>query len=189
MITRTEAFTGLYAAWRLLLRDARATSLFDATPLGAVKSFFCALIVLPGYALIVTFVHTKTATDVNWFRFFLVEAIAYVITWCAWPLLMFYIATALDRSRDFLLYLTALNWSAGPQMLIWLFVLFLAFSGVFPQELVVVANLVALAVILMYHLFILRTTLRLTFLVALGLVIGEAIVSQFIDQARGAMLN
>lgn len=189
MITRTEAFTGLYAAWRLLLRDPRATSLFDATPLGALKSFSCALIVLPGYVLIVAFVHSKSAADANFFRFFLIEAIAYVLSWTAWPVLIFYIATALDRSKDFLLYLTALNWSAGPQMLIWLFVLFLHISGMFPIQIVAVVNIAALAVILLYHLFILRITLRLTFVVALGLVIGEAIVSQFIDQARGAMLN
>jgi len=189
MITIPEAFTGLYAAWRLFLRDARAVTLFDATPAGAVKSFFCALVVLPGYALVVAYVHSSTVEDIDWFRFILVEAIAYVATWCAWPLLMFYVTTALDKSSGYLLYLTAFNWSAGPQMLVWLIVLFLAFSGIVSRELVAVFNIAALVIILLYHLFILRTTLKLTFFVALGLVIGEMMLSQFINQARESMLR
>ena len=55
MITREEAITGLYAAWRLFLRDRRAVALFDDSYAGVVKSFFCAVIVLPGYVLLLAF--------------------------------------------------------------------------------------------------------------------------------------
>jgi hypothetical protein len=189
MITATEAFTGLYAAWRLFLRDARAVTLFDATPLGAFKSFFCALIVLPGYVLFVAYVHSRAATDVSTFRFFMVESIAYVVTWCAWPLLMFYIAQAMDKAGNYLLYLTAFNWSAGPQMLVWLIVLFLAFTGVVQTEVLVIVNIAAVVIVLLYHLFIMRTTMKLSFFISLGLVIGELMLSQFINQARESMLR
>jgi hypothetical protein len=189
MITTAEAFTGLYAAWRLFLRDARAITLFDATPLGAIKSFSCALIVLPGYALVVAYIHSVGLGDTHWFRFFAVETIAYVVTWCAWPLLMFYVTTALDKSNNYLLYVTAFNWSAGPQMLVWLTVLFFAFTGIVSREVLSVFNIAALIIVLVYHLFIMRTTLKLTFFVALGLVIGEMMLSQFINQARETMLR
>lgn len=189
MITTAEAFTGLYAAWRLFLRDARAVSLFDATPLGAIKSFFCALIVLPGYALVVAYIHSAGLGETDWFRFFTVETIAYVVTWCAWPLLMFYVAQALDKGNSYLLYLVAFNWSAGPQMLVWLTVLFFAFTGIVSRDVVAIFNIGALIIVLVYHLFIIRTTLKLTFFVALGLVIGEMMLSQFINQARETMLR
>lgn len=189
MITIPEAFTGLYAAWRLFLRDARAITLFDATPAGAIKSFWCALIVLPGYALIILLIHTRTAGDVDGFRFVLVEGIAYVVSWCAWPLLMFHVTRALDRSDRFLLYLTAFNWSAGPQMVIWLIVLFFVFSGILSREMVAIVNLAALIVILLYHLFIVRNTLKLSFFLSLGLVAGEVMVSQFVEVVRVSLLG
>ena len=189
MITIPEAFTGLFAAWRLFLRDPRAVALFDATPAGAIKSFWCALIVLPGYALIVVLVHTLSIGDADWFRFVLVEATAYTVTWCVWPLLMFYVAQALDRSDRYLLYLTAFNWSAGPQIVIWLIVLLLVFSGILTREMIAIVNIAALIVVLLYHLFIVRTTLKLSFFVSLGLVAGETMVSQFIDLVRVSLLR
>jgi len=189
MITLPEAFTGLYAAWRLFLRDERALPLLDATPAGTLKSFWCAAIVLPGYALIVVLVHTMAVVEVDWFRFVIVEAIAYVVSWCAWPLLMFYITQALDRSDRYFLYITAFNWSVGPQVAIWLFVLALVFSGVLSSEMTAIVNIAALIVVLLYHLFIIRKALKLTFFISLGLVSGEAMLAQFIELIRVSMLR
>ena len=189
MITTPEAFTGLFAAWRLFLRDERAAALFDGTPEGAVKSFYCALIVLPGYLLVIAYAHTPTAEEVDWLRFALVEAIAYAVSWTAWPLIMFYASRMLDRSASYCLYVAAYNWGAGPQILILLVVLFLAVSGVVSREVLAVASLAALVIILIYHLFIVRVTLKLTFFVSLGLVMSEAMVSQIVIHVRDAMLR
>lgn len=188
-ITIPEAFTGLFAAWRLFLRDERAVSLFDRTPEGALKSFYCALIVLPGYVLVVAFAHTVPLTEIDWFRFVVVEAIAYVVSWCAWPLLMFYAVRALDRSASYCLYVAAYNWGSGPQILVLLLVLFVAISGFVSREVVTIVNLVAIVIILLYHLFIVRVTLKLSFFVALGLVLSEAMVSQLVIHARNIMLR
>ena len=189
MITISEAFTGLYAAWRLFLRDTRAVALLDGTATGAIRSFYCALVVLPAYVLIVALAHPPITEEIGWFRFLLVEAIAYVVGWCAWPLLMYYVTQALDRTSGFFLYVAAFNWSAGPQIVIWLGVLVLAISGVVQREIVAVVNIAALIVIVVYHLFIVRVTLKLSFFVALALVIGEVMIRLFINQARESMLR
>jgi hypothetical protein len=189
MITPPEAFAGLFAAWRLFLRDERAAALFDGTPEGAVKSFYCALIVLPGYLLVVAYAHAPAGEDVDWLRFALVEAIAYAVSWTAWPLIMYYAARMLDRAGSYYRYVAAYNWGSGPQMLVLLAVLFLAVSGLVSREVLAVANLAALVIILLYHLFIIRVTLKLTFFVSLGLVVSEAMVSQFVIHAREAMLR
>jgi len=185
----TEAFTGLYGAWRLFLRDARAISLFDPTPLGALRSFWCALVVLPGYALIVILVHPLGMAEIDWFRFFLIEVVTYAVSWCAWPLLMYYVTQALDRSDRYFLYVAAFNWSAGPQVLVWLVVLFVVFSGVVSREVATIVNIAALVVLLLYHLFIIRTALKLSLFVSIGLVAGEAMVTQFIELIRVSMLR
>ena len=184
-----EAFTGLYAAWRLFLRDGRAITLFDPTAAGTLRSFWCALIILPGYALIVVLVHPLGMAEIDWFRFILVEAVTYAVSWCAWPLLMFYVTQALDRSDRFFLYITAFNWSAGPQIVVWLIVLVVVFSGVVSREVATIVNIAALIVILLYHLFIVRTTLKLSLFVSIGLVAGEAMVTQFIELIRVSMLR
>jgi hypothetical protein len=189
MITMAEAFTGLYAAWRLFLRDARAMTLFDPTAVGTLRSFWCALIVLPAYALIVFLVHPLGVVEVDWFRFILVELVTYAVSWCAWPLLMFYVTQALDRSEQFYLYVTAFNWSAGPQIVIWLIVLLVVFGGVVSREVAAIINIAALIVILLYHLFIVRTALKLSLFVSIGLVVGEAMITQFIELIRVSMLH
>lgn len=189
MITLPEAFTGLYAAWRLFLRDARGLTLLDGTPVGALRSFWCALVVLPVYALIIALVHTLGMDEIDWVRFFLVEAIAYVVSWCAWPLLMYYVAQALDRSDRYFLYVAAFNWSAGPQVMIWLFVLIVVFSGVVTRDVAAIVNIAALIVILLYHLFIVRNALKLGLFVSIGLVAGEAMVTQFIEVVRLSMMR
>jgi hypothetical protein len=54
---------------------------------------------------------------------------------------------------------------------------------------VTIVNLVAIVIILLYHLFIVRVTLKLSFFVALGLVLSEAMVSQLVIHARNMMLH
>jgi len=84
---------------------------------------------------------------------------------------------------------TAFNWSAGPQVVIWLIVLIVVFSGVVSHEVATIINIAALVVILLYHLFILRTTLKLSLFVSIGLVAGEAMLTQFIELIRVSMMR
>jgi len=58
-----------------------------------------------------------------------------------------------------------------------------------PRGVAVIINIAAIVVLLLYHLFIVRTTLKLPFFVSLALVIGELMVSQFVNQARESMMR
>ena len=188
MITMSEMWTGLFAAWRMLLRDGRAVALFDDSVPGVVKSFFCAAVVLPGYIVILSVGPSPIPAEVSGFRVVSVEAIAYVVSWVAWPLLMAPVARGLDRDANYCRYIVAYNWSAGPQILILLVVVLLSASGLLPRDVLVLVNLAALAVVLFYHLFILRTALEVSPYVAIALVVGEFMLSQFIIVARNGML-
>src|SRR3546814_20079149 len=88
-------------------------------------SFWCAVIVLPAYIPLVIFGRGLPNGDAGFFRIVSVETIAYVIGWVAWPLLMSYLAPALDKNRQYIRYIVAYNWSAGPQDLVRLRVLLL----------------------------------------------------------------
>lgn len=189
MIKTEEVVTGLYAAWRLFLRDRRAVALFDDSYSGVVKSFFCAVVVLPVYVLLLLFEPSPTGADAGMFRLIAVNLIAYVLLWVAWPLVMAYIAPAIDRSKEFCRYVTAGNWAVGPQMLVQLAVLLLAISGFASKPVLELASLVALFIVLFYHLFVLRVVLRVGLFLGIGLVFGNVILNRLIISLRSFLLT
>lgn len=189
MITRGEAAVGLYAAWRLFRRDPKAIELFDATPSGVVKSFFCAAIVLPAYGLILGFSPTMNASEAGLFPLVVVNLSAYVAGWAAWPLAMHYIAPMIDRDDAYCRYITAYNWASGPQMLVVLLMYLPMMLGLAPMQFLGVANLTVLIIVLFYHLFVMRVALRIRPLAAIGLVVAEYFLSHFILSLQYAALT
>ena len=189
MIKIEEVVTGLYGAWRLFLRDRRAVALFDDSYAGVIKSFFCAVIVLPGYVLILAFTPSVVKSDASTFRIVAVNLIAYVLSWVAWPLLMAYVAPAIDRSKEYCRYVVAANWAGGPQIAIHLLVLLVAVTGVVTKDVVELLTLIAVLIVLVYHLFILRVVLRVSLFLGIGLLVADVMLSQIILQIRAGLLH
>ncbi len=189
MITTQEAFRGLYAAWRLLLRDRSAVALLDDSVDGFWKSFSCAVIILPGYVLLVAFAGGGPAEGAHPIRIVLVEGIGYVIGWVAWPLLASYITPLLNRREAYIRYIVAYNWSAGPQILILILLLVLQSSGILHQGPFTVVSLVTLLVLMFYHGFIVRIALDVAVELAVALVVGEFLLGQMIRMVSDAMLT
>lgn len=189
MITRQETFVGLYAAWRLFIRDPRGADLLDDSVFGVVKSFFCAVVVLPGYIVLRASAPVDPPVDIGFGRIFLVDAIAYAISWTAWPLLMAYIAPALDRDDRYCRYVAAINWAGGPNMVLLLLLFFAGVSGLVPKDAHNLLSVAVFVVFFVYHLFIVRVVLDLTFFVAFGLVAAEVVLQIMIIYMREAMLT
>ena len=72
MISKQELLLSLYGAWRLLLRDTKGIEWLDDSPEGFWKSFFCAVVVLPGYILLLAFSPTPYYEDAGVVQIFLV---------------------------------------------------------------------------------------------------------------------
>ena len=123
MITRQEAFEGLYGAWRLFVRDQSAAALFDDSPNGFWKSFFCAAIVLPAYVPLVLLGPGAVESTRGVLGTLVIESAAYVIGWVAWPLIMAYVTPIIDRDREYMLYIVAFNWSNAVQISLFLLIL------------------------------------------------------------------
>ncbi len=100
MIARHEILLSIYGVWRLFLRDPRGLEWLDTSLEGYWKSFFCAVIVLPAYALWIAFVSSGAEYSAGPFRIVTVEAISYVISWVSWPLLMAYLTPLIDRESN-----------------------------------------------------------------------------------------
>ena len=188
MITTQEAFRGLYAAWRLFLRDRSALALFDDSVEGYWKSFACAVIVLPGYILLVYGAGAEPSADVHPLRIIFVEGIGYIIGWVAWPLAAAYIAPLLGRGENYMCYIVAYNWSAGTQIVALLLLLVFQSSGLVSEGAFAGIGLVALLILLFYHGFIVRVALDVAVELVVALVIGEFLLGQMIRTVANALI-
>ena len=91
MLNTRELAASVYGAYRLARLDPNGLRFFDASPAGARRSFYAAAIVAPFYALMLAVGAPEPASDT--LRFSLVEGIAYVLSWVAYPVIVEWLST------------------------------------------------------------------------------------------------
>jgi hypothetical protein len=188
-LTARETVYSIFGAYRLAMLDKSGLGYLDRSPEGAIRSFYAALIVLPAYAVLVVLRLWDVLPEVSLLRFITVEGLAYVISWTAFPLVMFHIAGLLDRSARYFDFLSAYNWSAVIQMGLYLPVVAIADSGLVPEGLGEGMVLVTTMLVLMYQWFIARTTLDINGGSAAGIVLLDMILAVFITGTADGMLT
>jgi len=188
-LTARETVYSIFGAYRLAMLDKTGLSYLDRSPEGAIRSFHAALIVLPAYAVLVVLRLWDVLPDVSLLRFVTIEGLAYVISWTAFPLVMFHISGLLDRSGRYFDFLSAYNWSSVIQMGLYLPVVAIADSGLIPEGLGEGLVLVVTMLVLMYQWFIVRTTLDINGGTAAGIVLLDMILAVFITGTADGMLN
>ncbi len=172
-LTARETVYSIFGAYRLAMLDKTGLSYLDRSPEGALRSFNAALIVLP---------------EVSLLRFVTVEGLAYVISWTAFPLVMFHVSGLLDRAGRYFDFLSAYNWSSVIQMGVYLPVVAIADSGLLPEGLGEGLVLAVTMLVLMYQWFIARTTLDINGGSAAGVVLLDMILAVFITGVADGML-
>lgn len=188
-----EMTTGVFVAWRLFLWDDKAVALIDDSRGGALKSFWCAALILPALSAIWALQHA-TPTNAPGNFGVLVEkaglartlaglAVFYVIHWTAWPVLMHGIAAFLDSGRYFFRYLAAYNWSAAVIVMLHILYAVVDYSGIASKQVMVLFSFAILTVMWAYHWFILRKVLDVNGGFAAVLVAAEFILSVLIEIA------
>ena len=188
-LTARETVYSIFGAYRLAMLDKTGLSYLDRSPEGAIRSFNAALIVLPAYAVLVVLRLWDVLPDVSLLRFITVEGLAYVISWSAFPLVMFYISGLLDRSERYFDFLSAYNWSSVIQMGLYLPVVAIADSGLMPEGVGEGLVLAVTMLVLMYQWFIARTTLDINGGSAAGVVLLDMILAVFITGVSDGMLS
>lgn len=169
-IALAETTRGLYATWRMFMRDARGADLFENSYAGAVRSYWAALIVLPIYLLSVAI--ESAFPSESYFNFATLAAhsgllAASLAEFCSftlalfvvWPLVMDRLAVYLDCEENFFRYIAAYNWMHVPYVLIGLLFWIGKLSGVVHDGNSVIASLSLLGLLWTYHWFILRHAL------------------------------
>ena len=111
-----EMARGVAGAFRLARFDLTGLALLDLTPRGAARSFWAAALVLPGYLALAGLRGDLDATPTRPAEArFILEMLAYAVSWTAFPVIMSYLTEAAGRAHRFCAFLCAYNWAAVVQ--------------------------------------------------------------------------
>jgi len=188
VLTLREIIRSTYGAWRLAHADPGGMAFFDATEEGFWRSFRVAILLLPLHGLALWLQVDFAQAESHWTRIVAVDLIGYAIGWMAYPLAAHYLATALDREREYVGYIVAYNWSsmiAAPFGFAVMILMLGHLLPVFVQHLLFVAILAALA---LYAWFIARTALRVGAWPAAGLVAIDALITYLLFFVEASMI-
>ncbi len=189
MAPLSEIIRSLYGALHLARGDTSGMAFFNATEQGFWRSFTAALLIAPLFALLLTIRYHVNEAGVSLLRFTAIETIAYVVSWVAFPLLLFHLTDILGTGHRFIRYIVAYNWASVLQNL-----LYLPFALLVEAHLVQGAGstffgIILLGLVLLYTWFVTRTALEVTNLLAAGLVMIDLVLSIFINTITQGMLR
>src|SRR5712691_1849079 len=108
----TEVQLAVGGALRLAVGDRRGLGVFDSSIDGFWRSFRAGAICYPLYLLLVGFRVSAAQWEISGVApILVVETIAYVIVWAAFPLLILPVSRQLGRDDRFLPFIVVYNWS------------------------------------------------------------------------------
>lgn len=184
MISAREAAYALSGALRLARMDPGGLSHFDISVPGFWRSFYAAVLVAPVYVLLMIFYAVLHPVDTGPVRWVLVEAIAYVIEWTAYPLAMFTIARWLACSDNYIRYIVAHNWANVLGI-----VLFLPLATLAAINPALIGLLyMAMIAVFVYQWYVAKTALAITGQEAAMLMVFNLVLSFFINVVASMML-
>jgi hypothetical protein len=184
-----EIVYGIYGAWRMARLDPGAMSYFERTPEAFWKSFFAAVIVAPGFAILIIDQMSQIEFEAGAARIIVVELIAYLLAWIVFPALVHQICEAIGKREAYIGYIVAFNWGKVIQMAVFLPSIGLIALGGVPGEGGWLLRWVVSILILFYEWFITRTALAVTALGAVGFVALDFVVDLIIHIITLEMLR
>jgi hypothetical protein len=177
----TEVQLAVGGALRLACGDRRGLGFFDISIDGFWRSFRAALICYPLYLLLLGFRIAAPVWEASGVvPVLVVETIAFVIAWAAFPLMILPLSRWLDRENRFLPFMVAYNWSQIPQAVLFVLIGLDSASGLLPPSTVQVAGMLAVIAVLVYQWFIARVALAVsgaqaTLVVVIDLLLGTTL--------------
>jgi hypothetical protein len=192
MPDRLEILQSLQGAWRLARLDRAGMTFFNLTVAGFWRSFFAAVLVAPGYAILIAqklaereAVAPEVAPSVvatgepAMIWAVVVQAVTYVLSWAAFPIVAALLTWLLNLGRAYVALIVAGNWASVIQMAAFLAALLLGY--VLPAALAPILITVVTGGILFYQWFVIRTALQTSGGVALAFVLVDLLVNTMIN--------
>jgi len=160
---------------------------FDRSLPGFWRSYTAAVIGAPIHALLLILSREETTGPLASAHDAAIEAITYMTTWVAYPLLMTQIVKRLDREDRFFDYMVPYNWAALVQLA--LFTVAAAIRLTMPGFLGSVLMLVAIAAVLHLQWFLAREGLAVSGRIAFLIVLSDMSLSLMIGGLADYLKN
>jgi hypothetical protein len=183
-----EVRLAMIGALRLARGDRGGLSCFDRSLDGFWRSFRAAFISYPLYLILLSMRVTVAESETSGvFVIIMVETIAYVIAWTAFPLLMLIVTQRIGRSHRFLDFMVPYNWSQVPQSALFVLVGLETESGVLGAQPAQAIEVAAAVAVLVYEWFIARVALETTVSAAVLVVIVDLLLGVLISHVAGGL--
>jgi hypothetical protein len=184
-----EILSSLFGAFHLAHADPDGMRYFNASHEGFWRSFTAAILIAPLFAILLTVRYIGGEEAASVFRFSAVEAIAYVISWVAFPLLLFYLTDILSIGAKYIRYIVAYNWISVLQNVVYLPFALLVEAHLLEGSPAAFIGYILLGLVLLYTWFVTRTALEVSNFMAAGLVLVDLLISIFINTLAQGMLR
>lgn len=184
-----HVLAALAGAFRFLRFDASGFQFLDSTIDGFWRSFFCAILILPAYALLVALRLDDADLANPFLRIVAVQGIGYIVGWTVFPLVMAYLANSFDRAEQYPGFIVAYNWFAAPQVIVLLAVAVLRTAGVLPQAMETGLSFGAVLYLFAVQWFIARRALDIHPGTAAGVVVVDILISLLLAAIIAAMME
>ena len=183
-----EVRLALVGALRLAKGDRGGLSCFDRSLDGFWRSFRAAVIAYPLYLILLV----MRVTIAEWersggFYIIVVETIAYVIAWVAFPLAMLTVTRWLNRSHRFFDFMVPYNWSQLPQSALFVLVGLQSTSDAISAQPAQVIEIAAAIAVLVYEWFIARVALETTAAAAALVVLVDLVLGVLISHVASSL--
>ena len=183
-----EVRLALVGALRLAKGDRGGLSCFDRSLDGFWRSFRAAVIAYPLYLILLV----MRVTIAEWersggFYIIVVETIAYVIAWVAFPLAMLTVTRWLNRSHRFFDFMVPYNWSQLPQSALFVLVGLQSTSDAISAQPAQVIEIAAAIAVLGYEWFIARVALETTAAAAALVVLVDLVLGVLISHVASSL--
>ncbi len=188
MPSTREIAAALFGAWRLLRFDAGGIAWFDVSLAGFWRSFFAAVLVAPGFVVLVALrLAARTEPyDLGWAA--VVSSAAYAIGWVSFPLVAIFITRLLGLTDRYFALIIASNWASVPQMLVLLPTVLIDVGGVLPAALGSFLPLAATLYVIAYQWFVVRTALATDGFTASGIVVLQLLIDAFVELSADSLI-
>jgi hypothetical protein len=183
-LDRDEIARSLTGAWRVFLDKPDAAHFFDLSFNGFWRSFRAFALMIPAYGLAAATEYqalmSSPGADVSGSTFFFAKAIASLLDWVTFPILLALVAEQLGIARSYTSFVIARNWGAVLAGVPFVLIDLLYLLGMFSEDVANVGSLIFVLVQLYYSYLIASRTLGAGIGMAVAIVIADFAVSLLI---------
>lgn len=183
-----EMRSAIVGSLRLAKGDRGGLACFDRTLDGFWRSFLAGALSYPFYLILLTMrVSLAQWQAAGGLPVVLVETIAYVIAWVAFPLIMLSVLRWIGREHRFFDFMVPYNWCQLPQSVLFVLVGLDSEIGLLGASVGQALELAAAIAVLVYEWYIARVALQTTGLAASLVVLIDLVLGVIISRAAGSL--